>query len=126
MKNVRHFSWKKMGESSLAGLKLALMDHEYCVINQKNDPNCIPSFWKGNLTIENLIIDQIHTNKARRQLIIATHNPNIVVNGIAELIISLKFVKGNIQINEIGGLSDEKVRDSVFSKHSKWGLRAWR
>ena len=34
-----------------------------------------------NALIYDLIVKQIHENKNRRQLIIVTHNPNIVVNG---------------------------------------------
>jgi DNA repair exonuclease SbcCD ATPase subunit len=68
-----------------------------------------------NELINTLIVSQIHENKIRRQLIIATHNPNIVVNGIAELIISLKFVAGQVMIQSIGSLAQKKVRDSVCS-----------
>jgi histidinol phosphatase-like PHP family hydrolase/energy-coupling factor transporter ATP-binding protein EcfA2 len=66
-----------------------------------------------NSLIYDLIVRQIHENKTRRQLIIATHNPNIVVNGIAELIVSLKFTGGLIQPDTIGSLGSREVRNSI-------------
>lgn len=66
-----------------------------------------------NALIYDLIVSQIHKNKTKRQLIIATHNPNIVVNGIAELVVALKFSGGLIQLDAYGGLDSEKVRDSI-------------
>lgn len=44
-----------------------------------------------NHLIYGLVVQQIRSNKQRRQLIIVTHNPNIVVNGDAELIHVLDF-----------------------------------
>jgi hypothetical protein len=60
-----------------------------------------------------LIVSQIHLNKNHRQLIIATHNPNIVVNGDSELVVSLKFGGGQVRLDISGSLEDQKVRDSV-------------
>ncbi|AOS97838.1 hypothetical protein AUP74_02436 [Microbulbifer aggregans] len=39
-----------------------------------------------NALIYQLIVSQIHQNKKRRQIIMVTHNPNIVVNGDAEYV----------------------------------------
>ena len=39
-----------------------------------------------NHLIYELIVRQIRENKRRRQLIIVTHNPNVVVNGDAEMV----------------------------------------
>ncbi|MDR1020765.1 MAG: AAA family ATPase [Synergistaceae bacterium] len=66
-----------------------------------------------NALIYDLIVKQIHENKNCRQLIIATHNPNIVVNGDAELVTALKFINGQIQVDCQGGLGEPKVRDVV-------------
>jgi len=66
-----------------------------------------------NALIYDLIVSQIHKNKTKRQLIIATHNPNIVVNGDAELTVSLKFAGGQVQTDAIGDLGMEKVRTSI-------------
>ncbi|MDR1580786.1 MAG: hypothetical protein LBS35_10555 [Synergistaceae bacterium] len=66
-----------------------------------------------NALIYDLIVKQIHENKNRRQLIIATHNPNIVVNGDAELVHVLKFVGGQIQLECKGGLEEVPIRESI-------------
>jgi len=66
-----------------------------------------------NALIYDLIVSQIHKNKTRRQLIIATHNPNIVVNGDAELTVSLKFTGGQVQTDTTGGLGTAEVRASI-------------
>jgi ABC-type lipoprotein export system ATPase subunit/histidinol phosphatase-like PHP family hydrolase len=66
-----------------------------------------------NALIYDLIVSQIHANKNHRQLIIATHNPNIVVNGDAELVLALKFIDGQVRIDTDGGLEEPEVRKSV-------------
>jgi ATPase subunit of ABC transporter with duplicated ATPase domains len=97
------------GQKATAILAFLLSHGEYpLIIDQPEDD-------LDNELITNLVVEQLHKNKASRQLIIATHNPNIVVNGIAELIISLKFINGQVQLDEAGSLSEKKVRDSVLS-----------
>jgi energy-coupling factor transporter ATP-binding protein EcfA2 len=66
-----------------------------------------------NALISDLIVKQIHENKNHRQLIVATHNPNIVVNGDAELVHVMKFSGGQIQIDTEGGLEEKPVRESI-------------
>ncbi|MDR0764607.1 MAG: AAA family ATPase [Synergistaceae bacterium] len=66
-----------------------------------------------NALIYDLIVKQIHENKNRRQLIIATHNPNIVVNGDSELVHILKFAGGQIQLDCQGGLEEIPIRESI-------------
>ena len=65
-----------------------------------------------NALIYELIVHQIHANKARRQLVIVTHNPNIVVNGGAELVHVLQF-NGQVQINQHGGLDEPDIRKAI-------------
>lgn len=66
-----------------------------------------------NALIYDLIVKQIHENKNRRQLIIVTHNPNIVVNGDSELVHVLKFDGGQVQIDQQGGLQESSIRESI-------------
>jgi hypothetical protein len=60
-----------------------------------------------------LIVSQIHENKKRRQIIMVTHNPNIVVNGDAEFVNVLQFRGGQVQVLDSGGLCEQSVRDHV-------------
>ena len=42
-----------------------------------------------------------------------THNPNIVVNGDAELVHVLKYEGGQIQIAQQGGIDESKISESI-------------
>jgi hypothetical protein len=66
-----------------------------------------------NALISELVVDQIRSNKFRRQIIIVTHNPNIVVNGDAELVLPMVFTGGQIQQNDAGGLQERAVRERI-------------
>lgn len=65
-----------------------------------------------NHLIYDLVVQQIRSNKLRRQLIIVTHNPNIVVNGDAELIHVLDF-RNQCFVKQTGSLQDQKMREEV-------------
>jgi energy-coupling factor transporter ATP-binding protein EcfA2 len=65
-----------------------------------------------NHLIYDLIVRQIRTQKQRRQLIIVTHNPNIVVNGDAEFVHTLGF-NNQCYISQSGSLQDEKMRQEI-------------
>lgn len=66
-----------------------------------------------NHLIYDLIVRQIRENKRRRQLIIVTHNPNVVVNGDAELVHALGFSGGQCRVVERGSLQEKSVREEV-------------
>ena len=68
-----------------------------------------------NHLIYDLIVQQLRENKTRRQVIVATHNPNIVVNGDAEQVIAMDHLGGQcIAAPEgTGTLSDIGVREEV-------------
>lgn len=66
-----------------------------------------------NHLIYNLVVRQLRENKRRRQIITVTHNPNIVVNGDAEMLHALDFVGGQCRVTEKGSLQDKAMRDEV-------------
>ncbi len=66
-----------------------------------------------NHLIYDLIVRQLRDNKRRRQIITVTHNPNIVVNGDAELVLALDVRRGQTQIVQQGGLQEQPVRDEI-------------
>lgn len=66
-----------------------------------------------NHLIYDLIVAQIRQNKLRRQLVIVTHNPNVVVNGDAELVHVLDFRGGQCRVVKSGALQERQVRDEV-------------
>jgi energy-coupling factor transporter ATP-binding protein EcfA2 len=65
-----------------------------------------------NHLIYDLVVQQIRANKMRRQLIIVTHNPNIVVNGDAEWIQVMDF-NHQCFVKQKGGLQEQAVRAEV-------------
>ncbi len=65
-----------------------------------------------NHLIYGLVVQQIRSNKLRRQLVIVTHNPNIVVNGDAELIHVLDF-NNQCYVKQTGSLQDQAMRREV-------------
>ncbi|MFH1096337.1 MAG: PHP-associated domain-containing protein [Candidatus Desantisbacteria bacterium] len=63
-----------------------------------------------NHLIFDLIVKQVRENKKQRQIIIVTHNPNIVVNGDAEMVYSLDFKNGQSCIIKEGCLQEKEIR----------------
>lgn len=66
-----------------------------------------------NHLIYDLIVRQIRESKLRRQLIVVTHNPNVVVNGDAELVHVLDFANGQCRVVQSGALQEKSVREEV-------------
>lgn len=66
-----------------------------------------------NALISELVVEQIRTHKPRRQIVVVTHNPNIVVNGDAELVLPMEFESGQIHVKEPGGLQERAVRQRI-------------
>lgn len=66
-----------------------------------------------NHLIYELIVRQIRENKRRRQLIIVTHNPNVLVNGDAEMVHVFAFGQGQCYVQTRGALQESTVREEV-------------
>ncbi len=66
-----------------------------------------------NHLITDLVVKQLRENKKRRQIIVVTHNPNIVVNGDAEMVYAMNFASGQCRPKASGALQEETVRTEV-------------
>ena len=66
-----------------------------------------------NALIYDLIVQQIRASKYRRQIIIVTHNANIVVNGDAEMVLPLSVGGGQSHIKEPASIQDTQVREKI-------------
>ena len=66
-----------------------------------------------NLLIYDLVVRQIRENKLRRQIILVTHNPNIVVNGDAEMLHALDFRGGQCIVVRSGSLQEKAMREEI-------------
>lgn len=68
-----------------------------------------------NELIYELIVGQIRQIKQKRQVIVVTHNANIVVNGDAELVAALVARVGETRKSCAGCLQERTVRDTICS-----------
>lgn len=65
-----------------------------------------------NQLVYDLIVRQIRQQKLRRQIIIVTHNANVVVNGDAEMVYVLDF-RGQCFVKQQGSLQQNAMRAEV-------------
>ena len=66
-----------------------------------------------NHLINDLVARQLQKNKRRRQVIVVTHNANVVINGDAELVNVLHAPNTQPEVKESGALDEKKVQDEV-------------
>ncbi|MEW5880428.1 MAG: TrlF family AAA-like ATPase [Pseudomonadota bacterium] len=66
-----------------------------------------------NHLIYDLVVKQIRAGKHRRQIIAITHNPNVVVNGDAEMIHALDFRRGQCRVVQRGCLQEKSMREEI-------------
>ncbi len=66
-----------------------------------------------NHLVYELIVTQLRNIKQRRQVLVVTHNANIVVNGDAELVVGLAAHGGETQRECSGCLQERAVRNTI-------------
>jgi ABC-type lipoprotein export system ATPase subunit len=97
------------GQRSSAMLPLiALSQQSPLVIDQPEDN-------LDNRLVGNILVNILTELKEKRQIIVATHNPNIVVGGDAEQVIVLDAIsdsKGNCEVN--GSIDNEEIVQAVI------------
>ena len=105
--DFRHITQASAGQRSAAMLAFLLAHgNEPLVLDQPEDD-------LDNHLIYDLVVRQIRENKLRRQIIVVTHNPNIVVNGDAEMLHALDFGSGQCFVAQSGSLQKESMREEV-------------
>ena len=105
--DFRHITQASAGQRSAAMLAFLLAHGtEPLVLDQPEDD-------LDNHLIYDLVVRQIRENKLRRQIIVVTHNPNIVVNGDAEMLHALDFWAGQCVVAQSGSLQKESMREEV-------------
>lgn len=104
--------WQDISEGS-AGQKTGAMLS--FILNEGEEPLILdqPEDDLDNENVSKLVVEQLRQSKSRRQVIVVTHNANIVVNGDAELVIPMAFRGGQIQRDAVGGLQDASVRAKI-------------
>ena len=104
--------WSPISQGSPGQKTAALLAF---VLGYGNEPIVLdqPEDDLDNTLIYDLLVQRIREIKVNRQIIIVTHNPNIVVHGDAELVISLDSIKNQTVVWFSGGLQEQRARDEI-------------
>lgn len=95
------------GQRTSAILTLLLqVSKEPIVIDQPEDD-------LDTKNISDFIVKGINEKKNEQQIIVVTHNPNIVVNTNSEQVIHMEFAGGEINASHSGALQDVEIRDAI-------------
>lgn len=63
--------------------------------------------------ITDFIVKGINNKKQNQQIIVVTHNPNIVVNTNSEQVVHMDLVRGEINAIHSGALQNYEIRDAI-------------
>ena len=104
--------WKSLAQGSPGQQTAALLTF---VLGYGSEPIILdqPEDDLDNTLIYELLVDRLRKTKPKRQVIVVTHNPNIVVHGDAEFVISLVPASGESRIGCQGGLQEREIRDEI-------------
>ena len=92
--------------SVLLSLLLETRDDRPLVIDQPEDE-------LDNRFLFDTVLPALKRLKGRRQIIVATHNANIVVNGDADQVIQLEATANRGRVAQAGAIEDPAVRDAI-------------
>jgi len=106
-RNLRSIQEGSPGQKTAALLAFLLSyGDEPLVLDQPEDD-------LDNHLIYELIVTQLREVKRRRQILVVTHNPNIVVNGDAELVAALVARNGETHKECEGSLQEKQLRHTI-------------
>lgn len=105
-------TWRQLAQGSPGQQTAALLAF---VLGHGSEPIILdqPEDDLDNTLIYELLVRRLRETKQTRQILVVTHNPNIVVHGDAELVVSLEAHNGQTRLAFVGGLQEEKGRDEV-------------
>ena len=92
--------------SVLLSLLLETEDSRPLVIDQPEDE-------LDNRFLFETVLPALKKLKGRRQVIVATHNPNVVVNGDADMVIQLEATASRGRVACSGAIEESAVRDAI-------------
>ena len=92
--------------NTLLSLLLETDDDHPLVIDQPEDA-------LDNRYLFETMLPALKRLKGRRQIIVATHDANIVVNGDADLVIHLEATADRGRVANSGAIEDPAVRDAI-------------
>ena len=93
--------------SVLLSLLLETEDNRPLVIDQPEDE-------LDNRFLFETVLPALKKLKGRRQVIVATHNPNVVVNADADMVIQLEATATRGRVEGAGAIEEPAVRDAIL------------
>lgn len=105
-------AWRSLAQGSPGQQTAALLAF---VLGHGSEPIILdqPEDDLDNTLIYELLVRRLRETKLARQVIVVTHNPNIVVHGDAEFVLSLEVRNRQTHIACQGGLQERRVRDEI-------------
>lgn len=105
--NFRSIETSSIGQRSTAILSLLLSSGCHPIILDQPEDDL------DNQYVYNVVVDLLRRKKFSRQIIVATHNANIPVNGDAESIVALGVENQSGTVRCQGSIDDPRVKESV-------------
>ncbi|MCC6649978.1 MAG: AAA family ATPase [Candidatus Eisenbacteria bacterium] len=104
--------WKPLSHGSPGQQTAALLAF---VLGYGSEPIILdqPEDDLDNTLIYELLVRRLRESKQKRQIIVVTHNPNIVVHGDADFVVSLESRQGQTRVAFAGGLQEWGARDEI-------------
>ncbi len=104
--------WRPINQGSPGQQTAALLS---LVLSYGSDPVVLdqPEDDLDNTLIYDLVVSRLKEVKNERQIIVITHNPNIVVHGDAEYVLSFRSDNGRTTVTCHAGLPEADVREEV-------------
>ena len=104
--------WQSLSQGSPGQQTAALLAF---VLGFGNEPIILdqPEDDLDSTLIYELLVKRFRETKSTRQMIVVTHNPNIVVHGDAEYVVSLDVPNGQTTVRCSGGLQEVIIRDEI-------------
>ena len=108
----RSKDWQLLSQGSPGQQTAALLAF---VLGFGNEPIILdqPEDDLDSTLIYELLVKRFRETKSTRQMIVVTHNPNIVVHGDAEYVVSLDVPYGQTTVKCSGGLQEVSVRNEI-------------
>lgn len=105
-------AWRSLAQGSPGQQTAALLAF---VLSYGDEPILLdqPEDDLDNVLIYSLLVQRLRATKPTRQIIVITHNPNIVVHGDAELVISLAARGGQSHVVAADGLQRRSIRTNI-------------
>ena len=105
-RNFQPITQASAGQRSAAMLTFLLADGEEPLVLDQPEADL------DNHLIYDLIVRQVREQKLKRQIIVVTHNPNLVVNGDPEMVHVLDF-HGQCYVKQKGPLHQDAMREEI-------------